>query len=90
MRRDLIAAAASFIFGLFAVPILVFSGGSLLLAALSAVASIGAGLIGIRSEDRAFRILSIAGFAMGTASLWYTITGWAVSLDIAASIEALF
>jgi len=90
MRKDLIAAVASFLLGLFALPVLVFTGGSLLLAALFSVGAVVLGLIGIGSNRRAVKALAIAGFVMGVAALWYTITGWAVSLDIAASIQALF
>jgi hypothetical protein len=90
MRRDATFSLISFVFGLFAIPTLVFAGGSLILAGLMAVAAIGAGMLGMGTNSRAIRALAIAGFAMGVAALWYTITGWAVSLDIAAAIGSLF
>lgn len=90
MQKDAVLATAGFLFGLFAIPVLVFSGGSLVLAAVFAVAAISASLIAMGSASRPIRALAWAGFVMGTAGLWYTITGWAVALDIAEAIGALF
>jgi hypothetical protein len=44
----------------------------------------------VRSDSRSIRALSGAGFAVGVAGSWYAVAGWAVSLDIAASIESPF
>lgn len=90
MRRDLICSLASFLFGLFAIPILVFTGGSLLGGAAFGLAAIGSAAAAMRTDVRSIRAFAWAGFVMGVAGLWYAITGWAVSLDIAASIESLF
>jgi len=90
VRSDLVCSLVSFLFGLFAIPVLVFSGGSLLLAVLFGAVAIGAGMAAMKTASPALRALSWAGFVMGVADLWYAVTGWAVSLDIAASIESLF
>ena len=90
VQRDAALATAGFLFGLFAIPVLVFSGGSLLLAAVLAVAAVSASLASVGSPSPAIRALAWAGFVMGAGSLWYTITGWAVSLDIAEAIGSLF
>ena len=90
MSKQRALAAVSFLFGLFAIPVLVFTGGSLIAAALFSLVAIAAGLAALRGECRAARAVAIAGLVLGVASLWYTITGWAVSLDIARSLESLF
>ncbi|MGB2982625.1 MAG: hypothetical protein WBC63_02055 [Candidatus Bipolaricaulia bacterium] len=90
MQKEVAFSIAGFLFGLFAIPVLVFSGGSLLLGALFCVVAIGTSMAGMAAGSRTLRALTISGFAMGVAGLWYTITGWAVSLNIAASIESLF
>jgi hypothetical protein len=84
------AAGLSFLAGLFAVPSVVFTGGSLIAGTVLSVLSVGAGLFGLRANDRAPRALAIAGLVMGVASLWYVVTGWAVSLDIARAVADLF
>ncbi len=90
MRRDLICGVGSFLFGLFAIPVLVLTGGSLLVGAFLSLVALVAGLVGVGSDSRGVRALAISGFAMGVGGPWYTITGWAVGLNIAASIESLF
>lgn len=76
--------------GLVAIPTIVFSGGSLAAGGLLSVGAILTGLGGLRSCRRTARALAAAGFVMGVASLWYTATGWAVSLDIAQALADLF
>jgi hypothetical protein len=90
MRRDLVLGVASLVSGLFAIPSIVFSGGSLLAGAALALLAVLLGLGGLRSERRPLRALAIAGFVLGVASLWYALTGWAVSLDIAQAVSDLF
>ena len=90
MTRNLILGVVSLLSGLFAIPTIVFSGGSLLAGGGLSILAILAGLAGVSSDQRAVRTLALAGFAMGVASLWYTLTGWAVSLDIAQALADLF
>ena len=89
MRRDSIYSLASFLFGLFAIPILVFTGGSVPVGAAFGLVAIGTVAAAMRTDVRSIRAFAWAGFVMGVAGLWYAVTGWAVSLDIAASIESL-
>lgn len=88
--RTRILSLLSFLCGLFAIPALVLADGSLILSAVLAIAAIGTGLAEISARSARLRALAISGFAMGVAALWYTITGWAIGLDIASSIESLF
>jgi len=90
MRREFVLVSLSFLGGLFAIPSILFTDGSLVSSLVLSLLAIGAGLWAVRSERRAIRALAIAGFVMGAASLWYTITGWAVSLNIAEALADLF
>ena len=90
VRRDVALASLSFLGGLFAVPTIVFTDGALIVSVILSLIAIGAGLWAIRTQQRPIRAVAIAGFAMGALSLWYTITGWAVSLDIAQALAELF
>jgi len=90
VSRDAVLAGLSALSGVFAIPALVFSGGSLVASAVLSIVAIGSALVGLRTHSLRLRVLSIAGLILGIASLWYTITGWAVSLDIAQAIADLF
>jgi len=88
--RDLALGVLSLAAGLFGIPTIVLTGEMLIVSGILALVAVVAGLIVMRSRAPAVRALSIAGFVLGVATLWYVITGLALGRSISTTIESLF
>jgi len=87
---DLAVGALSFAAGLFGIPAVVLTGEMLIVSGFLALVAVVAGLLVMGSKVPAVRALSIAGFVLGVATLWYAITGLALGWSLPSAIESLF
>ena len=88
--RDLALGALSLAAGLFGIPAIVLTGEMLVVSGLLALVAVVAGLSVMSSKTAAAKALSIAGFVLGVATLWYVIAGLALGRSFATAIESLF
>ena len=88
--RDLALGSLSLAAGLFGIPAIVLTGELLIVSGIVAIVAVVSGLFVMRSKAPPVKALSIAGFVLGVATLWYVITGLALGWSISSTIESLF